>query len=223
MTTINPYSASNMLPYVHVDASRWNNRPSDETVAQTATALEERGITVVRVKNGQYALESLRSIIPPGAEVMDGASITLFEIGYRELLDSGQSGWQSLRAVVHAEGDATKRRELRRQSMTAEYFVSGVNALTQSGELVACDTAGSRVGAWLFSARHLVLVCGVNKIVPTLGDAFQRVYEYVYPLENARAKKKYGEQSRLAKWAIIGYEEQRDRITVVLVDELLGY
>lgn len=223
MTAVNPYSAPNMLSEVHVDASRWNKRPPDETVAQTVTALEEHGIAVLRVKNGQYALESLTTVIPPGAEVMDGASITLFEIGYRELLDSGQSEWKSLRAVVHAEDDAAKRRELRRQSMTAEYFVSGVNAITQSGELVACDTAGSRVGAWLFSARHLVLVCGVNKIVPTLEEAFQRVREYVYPLESARAKKKYGEQSRLAKWAIIGHEEQKDRITLVLVDESLGY
>ncbi len=212
-----------MLSEVPVNASRWTKRPSDEEVAQTVTALEERGITVLRVKNAQYALESLRSIIPPGAEVMDGASITLFEIGYRELLDSGQSGWKSLRAAIHAEDDAAKRHELRRQSMTAEYFVSGVNAITQSGELLACDTAGSRVGAWLFSARHLVLVSGVNKIVPTLEDAFQRVREYVYPLESARAKKKYGEQSRFAKWAIIGYEEQKDRTTLVLVDESLGY
>ncbi|MGZ7121394.1 MAG: lactate utilization protein [Halobacteriota archaeon] len=223
MTTVIPYSASNMLSEVHVDAFRWNKRPSDDIVAQTVTALEENGITVLRVKNGQDALESLKSVIPSGAEVMDGASITLFEIGYRAYLDSGQSQWRSLRAEVHAEGNATKRHELRRKSMTAEYFVSGVNAITQSGELVACDTAGSRVGAWLFSARHLILVSGVNKIVPTLEDAFHRVREYVYPLESARAKKKYGEQSRLAKWAIIGYEEQKERVTLVLVDEALGY
>ena len=223
MTIVTPYSASNMLSEVHVDASRWNGRPSDETIAQTVTALQESGITVLRAKNRQYALESLRSLIPSGAEVMDGASITLFEIGYRAYLDSGQSQWKSLRAVVHAEGNAAKRHELRRKSMTAEYFVSGVNAITQSGELVACDTAGSRVGAWLFSARHLILVSGVNKIVPTLEDAFHRVREYVYPLESARAKKKYGEQSRLAKWAIIGYEEHKERIALVLVDEVVGY
>ncbi len=212
-----------MLSEVPVNASRWNKRPSDEEIAQTTAGLEEHGITVLRVKNAHYALESLKSVIPPGAKVMDGASITLFEIGYRELLDNGRSDWKSLRAVVHAEDDAAKRHELRRQSMTAEYFVSGVNAIAQSGELVACDTAGSRVGAWLFSARHLVLVSGVNKIVPTLEDAFQRVREYVYPLESARAEKKYGEQSRLAKWAVIGHEERHDRITLVLVDESLGY
>ncbi len=223
MSVITPYSTSNMLSEVHVDSSRWNKRPPDETVAQTVTALEEHGMKVLRVKNGQNALESLKSIIPPGAEVMDGASITLVEIGYRELLNSDQSPWKSLRAAVHAEDDTAKRHELRRKSMIAEYFVSGVNAITQSGELVACDTAGSRVGAWLFSARHLVLVSGVNKIVPTLEEAFERMRKYVYPLESARAKKKYGEQSRLAKWAIVAEEEQKDRVTVVLIDEELGY
>ena len=64
-----------------------------------------------------------------------------------------------------------KRAELRRKSVTAEYFISGANAIAQSGEIVACDASGSRVGAWPFAAGHLILVVGINKIVPTLEDA----------------------------------------------------
>jgi len=223
MSKITEYSAINVVPEAHVDAEKWSRIPSDEEVANTILALQWRGINVIHVKNGKNALDILKTVIPQDAEVMDGASVTLVEIGYREFLDSGRSGWKSLRATVHAENDHTKRRELRRKSMTAQYFISGVNAIAQTGELVACDTGGSRVGAWHFAARHLILVCGVNKIVRTLDDALSRVREYAYPLENIRATKKYGESSTLGKWVILAQESEEDRVTVVLVDESLGY
>jgi len=223
MSKITQYSAINIVPEAHVDAEKWNKIPSDEDVVNTILALQRRGIKVIHVKNGQNALDILKTIIPQNAEVMDGASVTLFEIGYRKFLDSGRSGWKSLRAAVHAENDYTKRRELRRKSMIAQYFISGVNAIAQTGELVACDTGGSRVGAWHFAARSLILVCGINKIVSTLDDALSRVREYAYPLENIRATKKYGESSQLGKWVILAHEEEEGRVTVVLVDESLGY
>ena len=223
MTKITEFSAINVIPEAHVDAEKWNKIPSDKEVANAIVALQQRGIKVLRVKNRQNALDVLKTIIPQDAEVMDGASVTLVEIGYREFLDSGQSGWKNLRAAVHAENDYTKRRELRRKSMTAQYFISGVNAIAQTGELVACDTGGSRVGAWHFSARRLILVCGINKIVPTLDDALSRVREYAYPLENIRATKKYGESSQLGKWVILAHEAEEGRVTLVLVDEPLGY
>ena len=223
MTKITEYSAINVIPEAHVDAEKWNKIPSDEEVVNTILALQRCGIKVIHAKNRQNALDILKTIIPQDAEVMDGASVTLFEIGYREFLDSGESGWKSLRAAIHAENDYTKRRELRRKSMTAQYFISGVNAITQTGELVACDTGGSRVGAWHFAARRLILVCGINKIVPTLDDALSRVRDYAYPLENVRATKKYGESSQLGKWVILAHEEEGGRVTLVLVDESLGY
>lgn len=223
MSKITQYSAINIIPETGVDAEKWTQLPSAKEVIETINALQQRGVTVMRAKNGQNALDILKTIIPQGAEVMDGASVTLVEIGYREFLDSGQSGWKSLREAVHAESDEAKRHELRRKSMTAQYFISGVNAIAQSGEIVACDTGGSRVGAWHFAAGHLILVCGINKIVPTLDDAMRRVREYVYPLERIRAIRKYREQSHLGKWVILAYEEREGRVTLVLIDESLGF
>jgi hypothetical protein len=113
---------------------------------------------------------------------MNGSSTTLIEIGYQELLDSGQHSWRDLHKVVVSENDVEKRNEIRRMSVTAEYFLSGVNAIAITGEHVSCDASGSRAGAWPFAARNLILVSGVNKIVPSLQDALQRVMEYAYPL-----------------------------------------
>jgi len=223
MSKVTQYSAINLIEEAHVDAVRWNELPSNEKLANIVLTLQRHGMRAIQAADGREALDILRTLIPSGAEVMDGASVTLFEIGYREFVDSGQSAWQNLRAAVHAENDPAKRHELRRKSMTAQYFVSGVNAITESGELVACDTAGSRVGAWHFAADHLILVCGINKIVRTLDDAFRRVREYSYPLENLRANRKYGVPSQLGKWVILAYEEVQSRVTVILIRERLGY
>ena len=217
------FSAGGLAGEAGVDRAGWDRIPSEQEVAETAEAVGKRGIRVIRALNRHEALEILRHIIPAGAEVMNGSSTTLLEIGYQDLLESGKSGWTDLHARITAEDDDRKRAELRRRSVAADYFLSGVNAIARTGELVACDQSGSRVGAWPFAAGHLVLVSGVNKIVPTLDEALRRVREYAFPLENARSMRAYGTPSRIGKCVILAYEKAEGRVTLVLVGESLGY
>jgi hypothetical protein len=217
------YSAANLIGEARVDAARWNRIPPEEEVAETAAAIGDRGIGVIRARDRRKALDAITRLIPRGAEVMNGSSTTLIEIGFEELLKSGRAGWVSLHDRITAENDSGKRAELRRRSVTAEYFLSGVNAIARTGEIVACDQSGSRVGAWPFAAARLILVSGTNKIVPTLDDALRRIREYAYPLEDARAKRAYGTPSRIGKCVILASEKAEGRITLILIDESLGY
>ncbi len=223
MATMTPYSAVNLLSDVDFDAEKWNRVPSDEVIAHACAAIRRRGINVIQVRDAPAGLETLRSVIPARAEVMNGSSTTLIEIGYDAFVKSGRSGWVNLHDVITSEDDTEKRHELRRKSVTAEYFISGVNAIAQSGEVVACDRSGSRVGAWPFAAKHLILVSGVNKIVPTLTDALERVWEYAFPLENARVKKSSGGSSQVGKCVIFVNEASEERTTLILINEALGY
>jgi hypothetical protein len=219
----NLYSAESLAGEARVDMPAWSRIPPEEEVAATAAAIEKRGIRVVRAAGRREALGALKRVIPRGAEVMNGSSTTLLEIGYPGLLDSGETGWVPLHDRITAENDDRKRAGLRRRSVTAEYFLSGVNAIARTGELVSCDRSGSRVGAWPFAAGHLVLVAGVNKIVPTLDDALRRVREYAFPLEDARSRRVYGVPSRIGKCVILAHEDVEGRVTLVLVGESLGY
>ncbi len=223
MAGLTQYSAANLLPEVRVDAARWNRMPAEDEVATTAVAVGKRGIRVIRAKDRKEALDTLERLIPHGAEVMNGSSTTLIEIGYDALLKPGRTGWRDLHDSITAENDEKKRGELRRKSVTADYFVSGANAISRTGEIVACDMSGSRVGAWPFAAGHLIIVCGVNKIVATLEDALRRIREYAYPLENARAHKAYGTPSQIGKCVILANEKAEGRVTLVLIGESLGY
>ena len=223
MAKATPYSAVNLLPELKVDGTKWNRRPAEPEIESTIKAMGARGINVSRVRDGLQALERIKEIIPPGAEVMNGSSTTLIEIGYQELMDGGRHRWSDLHKVVFSEEDARKRNEMRRKSVTAEYFLSGVNAIAMTGELVGCDATGSRIGAWPFAAKNLLLVSGVNKIVPTLQEAMQRIFEYVYPLEDVRSKKVNGMPSQIGKCVILANERQPGRINLILVEETLGY
>ncbi|HOT06476.1 MAG: hypothetical protein A4E45_00622 [Methanosaeta sp. PtaB.Bin039] len=217
------YSAVKLRAELDVDAAKWSRVPEEPIIASATGAIEARGIKVLRQKDGVQALAKIKELIPPGAEVMNGSSTTLIEIGYQQLLESGKHEWKDLHKAITSENNAFARNELRRKSVASEYFLSGVNAIAMTGELVSCDKTGSRVGAWPFAARRLLLVSGVNKIVPTLQDALTRVRDYVYPLENLRSMKVYGVPSQIGKCVILANELDANRITLLLIDGDYGY
>ena len=138
-------------------------------------------------------------------------------------MESGEHEWKDLHKVVISEDNALERNEIRRKSVTSDFFLSGVNAIAMTGELVSCDASGSRVGAWPFAAKNLLLVSGVNKIVPTLQDALQRIREYAYPLEDLRSKRVNGVPSQIGKCVILANERQPGRTTLILINDCHGY
>ena len=223
MAKVTQYSAANLIEEAGVDPSVWNVVPSDETLEKTVKAIESRGIKVIITGSADDAMAVLKKVIPEGAEVMNGSSTTLIEIGYEDYILGGQSGWKLVHTVITAENNDNKRAELRRKSVAADYFISSANAIARTGEIVACDASGSRVGAWPFAAGHLILVVGINKIVPHLEDALNRVRQYAYPLENARAKRVYGTPSMIGKCVILSHEKNEERVLLILVKEALGY
>ena len=200
-----------------------DEQPDDEAIEGAVGNLEANGFEVVVVDSAEAALETLKSHIPAGASVMNGHSTTLEEIGFTEYLSEGDHDWESLPEEIWSIDDDGERQAARRESQTADYFLGGINAIAGSGELVAADRSGSRIGAYPFAAGNVVIVSGVNKIVPTLSDALDRLESVAYPLENERAKEAYGVESAIAKQLIFRQELDEGRTTVVLVRERLGY
>ena len=56
-----------------------------------------------------------------------------------------------------------------------------------------------------------------------LDEGLRRINEYAFPLEDARAQAEYGIHSGVNKVLIINREITPGRITVVFVDEVLGF
>ena len=223
MVHVTRHSAVNLMADAGVDARQWSRIPDDATIRKTVAAIEARNMRVILAETAGDALQAVMDLIPEGAEVMNGTSTTLVEIGFDRVLEENPKGWRDYHAIVTAENDEKKRHALRRKSVAADYFLSGVQAIAESGEVVGCDKTGSRTGAWPHAAAHLILVSGANKVVPTIDDALQRCREYALPLEDQRARRVYGTPSAIGKYVILAEEVSEGRITLVLVRERLGY
>ncbi|MBV0925679.1 lactate utilization protein [Halomicroarcula limicola] len=200
-----------------------DEHPTDEELDAAIENLQSRGFDVVVVEDGEAALAELRERIPAGASVMDGHSTTLEEIGFMDYLMEGDHDWENRHAEVYGIDDDAERQRARREAQASDYFLGSVNAVAATGELVAADASGSRIGAYPFAAENLLLVAGTNKIVDDLDAALDRLEDVAYPLEDARAEDAYGTGSMIGKQLIYRQEAEEGRTTLVLVKESLGY
>jgi len=206
-----------------------------EAIVKLRHGLARRGIDCLYCPDGQTALELLLSRIPAGATVMNGGSSTLKQIGFLAALENGPYRW--LRPGVAAIADPDERIRARRSAGTADYFVGGVNAITASGEILNADGGGNRVAAYAYGAGKLFLVAGVNKIVPDLAAAFERLRNHAAVEEcrhlgadtpcartgrcdNDACR---GPDRQCGKILIIENERIAGRICVVMIGAELGY
>ena len=65
--------------------------------------------------------------------------------------------------------------ERRRQSLLVDLYITGTNAVTESGMLVNLDMIGNRIAALTFGPKEVILIIGRNKIVPDLEEAMDRL------------------------------------------------
>jgi hypothetical protein len=201
----------------------WNTIPGQSAIDRTMAGLRARNFNPVLVGNRGEALGKLQQAIPAGTEVMTGSSTTLIEIGLIDLLKSGKHPWRAWKDRILTEKDQAKQADLRRASTTAEYFIGSVQAITETGQVLGVDASGSRQGGYVFGAKHVLWVVGVNKIVSDLDMAFRRLHEHVVPLEDARMKKTGAPGTYIGKMVVYEREGIPDRISTILIREILGY
>jgi L-lactate utilization protein LutC len=201
----------------------YNQLATKEVRQLTLENLAKNNITPHEVETGAEARLLISKLIPDAASVMTGSSTTLDQIGFTEQLKSGQHPWNNLKAAIVAETDPTQQNHLRRQSILADYFLGSVHALTQAGQTVVASATGSQLPAYAFSSPNVIWVVGAQKIVPDLDEAFKRIREHVFPLEDARMKSTGASGSTLGKWLIFEKEVMSRSIHLILVNEILGF
>ena len=121
------------------------------------------------------------------------------------------------------------------QNFRAHTFLSGVNAVTQDGELFFIDGNGSRVAPIIYGPEQVILVAGTNKIVSGSEEAIQRVRQIAAPLDAKRLGKntpcvKLGRcvncksQERICNdFVCITRQFVKDRIKVIFIEGEFGY
>jgi hypothetical protein len=203
-------------------SSEFAEPASDERIAKAAAALERNGIRSQVAATGADARGVVRSLLADGAEVYNNTSQTLEATGVAD--DIERSGrYQPLRLRLYRMDREMQQREMRSLAASPDYVVGSVHALTEGGSLVIASASGSQLGPLVSGAGHVILVIGAQKIVRDVATGMRRIYEYCYPLEDARARRAYGVPSGVNNILIINKVMTPGRITAIIVKERLGF
>ena len=218
------------------------HEPMDEhlilRLERTVKALRENRMDACWVRNKAEALEKVKELLPAGAVVSNGGSMTLAECGIMDLLRSGDYDFLDREAVSREELPA-----LFRKVFSADAYLMSSNAVTEQGELYNVDGNGNRVSALIFGPETVIVVAGANKIVPDIPAAVQRVKRLAAPVNAMRLHQETpcskcgtcagvkgdfaagckAEQRICCSYVVSGYQRFPNRIKVILVAENLGY
>jgi L-lactate utilization protein LutB len=198
-------------------------------------SLEANNFEVFIAQNAAAAKKIvIKEIIPPtGAKSISwGGSMTFIATGLYEALKNDKK----MHVIDTFDKTITREEgwERRRQSLLVDLFITGTNAVTESGMLVNLDMIGNRVGGITFGPKDVIVLVGRNKIVADLEDAMIRIKNFAAPANAMRlgmktpcAKTSYCEECKSKdricnNWTITEKSFPKGRIKVVLINENLG-
>mgnify|MGYP001106257088 FL=1 len=139
--------------------------------------LEERGFQTSCFATAKEAADYLDAQID-GATVGIGGSMTIQAMGLSERLSKHNE------VIWHWEGG-----ELRR-AMLADVYLTSVNGLAETGEIVNIDGNCNRVAASMFGPKRVYYVVGINKIASDFEKALWRARNVAAPKNAQRLGKK---------------------------------
>ena len=211
-----------------MDANK--KKAMQERVKKTLEALERNGMNAVYVNDKEEALKLVRSLVPEGAYTATGGSMTLGETGIMDYLKT-KTDW-------HKEY---------RDAYNASFYLASANAITEHGELYEVDGTSNRVSAMLYGPEKVIVVAGINKLVPDLRSAVVRVKTEAAPANCVRLAydtpcARTGEcafpsfdENHLGAvgcqtdgriccgFVVFAKQKQKGRITVIIIGEDYGY
>ncbi len=216
----------------------------NKKIQKTIENLQKNNVNVIYCKDKTEVVKKAKELLKPNATVAAGGSVSLVESGVWELINSGDYNFfDRNREGITAE----EKQQVFKDIIGIDYYFCSTNAVTVDGELLNVDGLCNRISAIAFGPQRVIMVVGANKIVDNLKDAFLRVKKVVAPKNCVRLGidnpcVKLGHCISLEKsdnpnftdgcrsprricinYLTSGFQREKDRITVLLCEEALGY
>ena len=120
--------------------------------------------------------------------------------------------------------------------MTADMYITSVNGMAETGELINIDGNGNRVASSLYGHKKVWFIVGRNKLAPTYEEALWRARNIAAPKNAQRLGRKtpcavHGDRcydckspERICRGMVVLWEAVANmEMEVVLIDQDLGY
>lgn len=212
----------------------------NEMVQKVMDNLRKNRFAVDYVSTKEEVLPLVKALLPSGGTIATGGSRTLDEVGVIELLKSGEYTY-----LDRMDSNLTpeQRQDITLKGNAADVYLCSSNAITEDGELYNVDGNCNRITAIAYGPKKVILVVGINKIVPDLNAAIQRVKAIAAPLNTKRLNSDtYCRQTGVCmgvngtmtdgchspariccNYLVSGQQRVPDRIRIILVGEPLGF
>lgn len=193
--------------------------------------LQKLGYEANFFETAKEAVEYMNSKID-NKTVGIGGSTTVKEIGlYDELVSHNEVFWH-----WRMESSTLSEAEIYKEAQSSEIYISSVNGIAETGEIINIDGLGNRNSACLFGHEKIYFVLGVNKIAENYEKALWRARNIAAPKNAKRINKKtpcvlqeekcYNCQStdRICRGLTVFWEKINScQMEVVIINEKLGF
>lgn len=211
----------------------------DKRIEKTIENFKKNNIEAFFVEASADAVKLVEEMLEEGETISCGGSVTLSESGVFALVQSGRYNFLDRSRAKSPEEIA----EIYRKTFYADTFLTSANAITENGELINVDGNCNRISAITFGPKRVIVVAGINKLVPDVEAGFHRVKTVAAP-KNAQ---RLGCKTPCAKlghclkadapmpegcdcpericvnYLVSGRQRAEDRVKVIIVNEELGY
>ena len=185
--------------------------------------LEAEGFTVSCFGTAAQAADYLDAALD-GKTIGIGGSVTIRDMGLAERLSThARVYWHWNEATLE-------------QAAAAQVYLTSVNGLAETGELINIDGTGNRVASGLYGHEKVYFVVGRNKVAPDYDAALWRARNIAAPKNAqrlqvdtpcaAKGDRCYDCKSpgRICRALVVYWEKPKSMdMEVVLIDEDLGY
>ena len=215
-----------------------------ERIEKVIKNLNGNNINAVYCDTKGEVLNKVEELLTDGATISSGGSVSLVECGVWDLINKPCYNFlnRNRKGITPEE-----QMEIYKQVIGIDYYFCSANAVTENGELLNVDGFANRISALAFGPKKVIMVVGVNKIVKDLDEAFLRVKKIAAPKNCVRLGidnpcVKLGHCVSLLKndnpdftdgckkptricrnYLVSGMQKDKERITVILCGEELGY
>lgn len=199
-------------------------------VEKAMFALKANNFGVHYCESSIQALEKVMELIPTGATVGFGGSLTLEQTGIVTALQKRTDIDLLDRSKAT---DACDLSRICQEARNADFFLCSSNAITETGLLVNKDGRGNRLSALVWGPKKVIIVAGVNKIVPDFEAALNRIKTQAAPLNAKKLNRKTpcvesgkcencDSPERICRSLVVTEKPYPNQIEVILIDESLG-
>ena len=185
----------------------------------TAENLKKRGFDAYYFPAIEEAVAKALSFIEPSSSVGWGGSASIEECGLMQKIRSGSFTLIDRETAANPD----ERREIMIKCLSADFFLTSFNAVSEDGVVVNIDGNGNRTSAIGFGPKNVIALVGINKIAHTAEDALSRARTTAARKNCIRFGVSPAEAESLCNIVQILKSGGKGRIKVLIVGEELGF